>query len=301
MARDGTFAPLREVRANYRSVQFSPDGRRLAIGILDAGADVWVYELERKTMSRLTFHESNDFVPIWTRDGTRIVFASNRDGTGSVQIYWKEADGTGEAQRLFESEHQTNVPSDWHPDGNLLAYTVQKPDYDIYILPVDDDASKGLVAGEPEPFLVGPFNEDEPTFSPDGRFIAYASDESGADQIYVRPFPGPGGRWQISTDGGLYPEWSPNGRELYYRSGGGLGLPIMVVRYTVDGDQFKPETPTVWSEARFVQRGDLRNFSVHPDGERFAVLNAEIDVADTAHLTFVFNFFDELERIVPAR
>ena len=301
MQRDGSFEPLRDVAANYRALQFSPNGSRLALSVLDQRTDIWVYELQRGTMSRLTFYEARDSSPIWTSDGKRIVFSSTRnEKSGSGDIYWKAADGTGDAQLLLENEYGI-FPSAWHPGGDLLAYTVRNPESaDIFIVPVQDDESEGLRAGEPEPFLTGPFNEVEARFSLDGRFIAYASDESGQWEVYVRPFAGSGGRWQISTDGGLYPEWSPNGRELFYHRTGSARQ-MMVVGYSVDGDTFIPETPAPWSDGRFIQRGIGRNFSLHPDGDRFAVYNAQEDVTDSDHVRFIFNFFDELERLAPTR
>ena len=251
-------------------------------------------------MSRLTFHEDSDYAPIWTPDGKRITFSSSRnEKSGSRDIYWKLADGTGDARLLLESEHDL-LPNAWHPGGDLLAYTVRTRDgADIFIVPVQDDESEGLRAGEPEPFLTGPFNEVEARFSPDGRFIAYASNESGQPEVYVRPFPGPGGRWQISTGGGLHPEWSLNGRELFHPRTSTQQM--MVVSYSVDGDTFIPGTPAPWSDGRFIQRGTVRNFSLHPDGDRFAVLKAQEDITDSDNVTFVFNFFDELERLAPTR
>ncbi len=301
MQRDGSFEPLRDTAAIYRALQFSPDGSRLALSVLDQLTDIWVYELQRGTMSRLTFHEARDYRPIWTSDGKRIVFGSTRnEKSGSGDIYWKAADGTGDARPLLESEHGI-LPNAWHPGGDLLAYTVFNPEgEDIFIVPVQDDESEGLRAGEPEPFLTGPFNEVEARFSPDGHFISYASNESGRFEVYVRPFPGSGGRWQISTAGGYSPEWSPNGRELFYR-GTGSTRQMMVVGYSVDGDTFIPETPAPWSDGRFVRRGATRTFSLHPDGDRFAVFKAQEDITDSDHVTFVFNFFDELERLAPAR
>ena len=154
----------------------------------------------------MTFHEGTEEYPRWTPDGKRIVFASNRNQRTGVEIYWKSADGTGEVQLLFESEHDI-WPAHWHSSGKFLAYTVRNPQgADVFIMPVEGDGSGGLRAGEPQPFLTGPFNESEPRFSPDGRFIAYVSNESGQFEVYVRPFPDLGGRWQISTGGGDYLE-----------------------------------------------------------------------------------------------
>ena len=302
MQRDGSFEPLRDVTANYRALQFSPDGSRLALSVIDQQTDIWVYELQRGTMSRLTFDEASDYRPIWTSDGKRIVFGSarNRKDRGG-DIYWKSADGTGDARLLLESEH-TARPGAWHPGGELLAYDAQTPEGrdDIFILPVQDDESEGLRAGEPEPFLTSPFDEREPRFSADGHFIAYVSNESGQREVYVRSFPGSGGRWQISTAGGDFPEWSPNGRELFYH-GTGSTQQMMVVGYSVEGDTFIPERPATWSDGRFIQRGTDRIFSLHPDGDRFAVFEAQEVASDSDHVTFIFNFFDELERLAPTR
>lgn len=228
------------------------------------------------------------------------MFGSTRNQkSGSGDIYWKAADGTGDAQLLLESEHSI-LPNSWHPSGDLLAYTEQNPGgADIFIVPVQDDESEGLTAGEPEPLLTGPFSESVARFSPDGHFIAYASIESGQVEVYVRPFPGSGGRWQISTAGGYFPEWSPNGGELFYR-GIGSTRQMMVVGYSVDGDAFIPEIPTPWSDGRFAQRRGV-NFSLHPQGDRFAVFKAPEDITASDHVTFVFNFFDELERLAPMR
>ena len=136
-------------------------------------------------------------------------------------------------------------------------------------------------------------------FSPDGRWLAYSSNESGRNEVYVRPFPGPGGKWLISTGGGIYPTWSRTKHELFYALNG----QIMVAPYAVEGDSFRAEKPRLWSEGRFVTRGLNRMFDLHPDGERFALA----PVAQTPsgakqdHVTFIFNFFDELRRIAPVK
>jgi serine/threonine-protein kinase len=135
----------------------------------------------------------------------------------------------------------------------------------------------------------------EPMFSPDGRWIAYQSDESGRNEIFVRPFPGPGGKWQVSTDGGVWPTWSRTRHELFYRSGDGH---VMASSYGTEGDSFKAEKPRIWSERTIRSTSRQRGLDLHPDGERFAVPEAENE-PPRDEVVFVFNLFDELRRIAP--
>lgn len=166
-------------------------------------------------------------------------------------------------------------------------------------MPIEGNEKSGWKPGEPKPFVNTPFLKVLPAFSPDGRWIAYASNESGTWEVYVRPFPGPGGRSQISTGGGAYPIWSKNGKELFYRA---VDDKIMVVNYTTSGDTFRAEKPNVWSTGVFADRTSAWNFSLNPDGKRFAVL--KVGGAETAQTTvnkvsFIFNFSDEVKRKVP--
>jgi len=166
------------------------------------------------------------------------------------------------------------------------------------ILPIEGDETSGWKPGKPLVFLNGPARERYPTFSPDGRWIAYMSNESGRDEVYVRPFPGPGGKWQVSTAGGFYPTWSRTRRELFYAAPDNR---IMVAPYTVAGDSFLPAKPDVWSSTPFAARQGQRSFDLHPDGERFAVPPAADATADKRDkVVFIFNFFDELRRLAPA-
>jgi serine/threonine-protein kinase len=166
-------------------------------------------------------------------------------------------------------------------------------------LPIEGDEKSGWKPGEPKPFLNSPSNEMEPAFSPDGRWLAYESNESGNYEVYVRPFPGPGGRWQISTGGGVFPGWFHNGKELFYRTPDNK---IMVVTYSTSGDSFHADKPQLWSPGQFTDRGlGNPNFGLHPDGKRFAVLKAP-GIGQTAavnRVSFIFDFFDELRRKLP--
>jgi len=148
---------------------------------------------------------------------------------------------------------------------------------------------------------MGSFQEREPAFSPDGRWIAYHSNEGGGDnESFVSPFPGPGGKWQVSTGGGEFPMWSRNGRELFYR---GPDSKIMVVSYTADGDTFRPSKPELWADFQFAAVGPFdRAVDIHPDGQRFAALKSAETRSETRldKVTFILNFFEHLRRLAPA-
>ncbi len=166
---------------------------------------------------------------------------------------------------------------------------------------MEEDGAGGLKPGKPVPFLITPFTERTPAFSPEGRWVAFYSDESGRYEVYVRPFPGPGGKWQISTGGGRYPTWAPNGRELFYRTLE-VSTRIMVVSYQAEENSFHAGKPRLWSEGQFTGRGSAQTFALHPDGRRFAVLKAAEDTAaqEVTHVNIVTNWFDEVRRRVAA-
>jgi Tol biopolymer transport system component len=193
------------------------------------------------------------------------------------------------------------LPGSWHPAGKYLAFYETNPQTgrDIMILPMEGDEASGWKPGKPTVFLNSPADEVEPMFSPDGRWLAYHSNESGRFEIFVRPFPGPGGKWQISTPGGAYPTWSRIRHELFYTSPDNR---IMVAPYTVEGDSFMAGKPRPWSERIIQPRPRLRSFDLHPDGERFAVSAAAQTPSEAPRdrVIFIFNFFDELHRIAPA-
>ena len=299
--RDGKALPLREVRADYYSPRFSPDGRRLAIDIRTPQSDIWIYEWETDRMTRLTFGEGMDFYPVWSLDGTRIAYASGMPGTAN-NLFWQRADGAGEAQRLTEGP-LAQRPMSFHPSGKYLALeqrSEKDAGSDIAILPIDGDEKNGWKPGKPQIFLATPANETEPAFSPDGRWLAYQSNESGLFEIYVRPFPGPGGKWQISTAGGVLPTWVPKTSQLLYRTVAG-DAQILASTYSVEGDSFRAARPQVWSAGAISDRGPNRNFDIHPDGQRLAILKATESGTEGPrnHVVLVLNFFDELRRLAP--
>jgi hypothetical protein len=215
-------------------------------------------------------------------------------------MYWTRADGAGKAQPLTQSKF-IQVPGSVTADGKRLAYgdSVAAGAGDLWTVSLESD-STGLRAGKPEVFLQTPFTERHPSFSPDGRWLAYDSDESGTFQIYVRAFPDKGGKWQVSNAGGVFPAWSPVGRELFFRSPENQ---VMVAAYSVKGDSFVADKPRLWSDKRLAIRGTTSTYDVAPDGKRIAALMpGEGPEAQRAqnHVIFLQTFFDELRRRVPA-
>jgi serine/threonine-protein kinase len=251
-----------------------------------------VYDPERDTTTRLTFN-ANVFAPIWTPDGRNIAFFAG----GSIS--WIRSDGAGQPQRLLERQF-AEVPWSFSPDGRRLAYYEQDSETgnDLWTLPLDLTNPDHPKPGKPELFLRTRADELVPAFSPDGRWIAYRSDESGTNEIYVRPFPPGGGWWQISSGGGAYPFWSKNGRKLFYET---TDHRIMVVDYTMSGDSFRPGKPRLWSDTQIFFPG-ASNLDLAPDGKRFAILalpEAPSGEKGSVHITMLLNFFDELKRRIP--
>jgi serine/threonine-protein kinase len=300
----GKTQPLLTTPGVYFNPRFSPDGRRLALDETSNGSDVFVYDLERGTMARLTF-DGHSQGPVWSPDGSRIAFRTN--AVAGTNLMWTRTDGAGEPQKLLESPNVV-IPWSFSPDGRRLAYFESNPDtsYDIWTLPLDSAGPDSAKPGKPEPFLRTPFGELVPAYSPDGRWIAYRTNESGGNEIFVRPAPkdasggapAGGGKWQVSSDGGVYAVWSHNGRELFYESGDNR---IMVVDYTVSGDSFVPGQPRLWLEKPILNVG-RSNLDLAPDGKRFAVFEAA-EAAEPAkgsvHVTFLLNFLDDLRRKMP--
>ena len=270
----------------------SPDGKRIAIAIKDgANQDIWVYEPQRDAMTRLTFGGPVFANPVWSRDGRYVVFGSLSGG-----VFWSRADGAGQPQVLMSSQ-RIQFPTSLTLDGKRLAYAQVDGFPQIWTVPIQDDGD-GLKAAAPERFLTTKFSDADAAFSPDGRWIAYTSNESGRFEVYVRAFAASvqagGGRWPISNRGGVTPRWSPNGRELLYLAGD----QIMTVGYTAGGDSFVAEKPRVWAAGV----RSVSGFDFAPDGKRVAVSVAvgTPDVQAQEHsVVFVMNFFDELRRRAP--
>ena len=278
--RDGKVEPLPAPPRNYSTLRISPDGQEVALGIDGAQSDVWLYNLARRTFTRLTFEGSSQ-IPIWTPDGKRVTYRATRAGTRN--LFWRMADGSGAEERLTTGEGNQTAAS-WSPDGKALGYYVVQGDTTaaaMWVLEVGGDR-------KPRPILPNSFNEFGPRFSPDGRWLAYFSDESGRFEVYVLPYPGPGGRWQVSADGGAIPVWNRNGRELFYRSGDRM----MAVDVTLQ-PSFSAGEPKMLFEGQYAGAYD-----VSPDGQRFLMLKP-VEEAAPRQINVVLNWTEELKRLVP--
>jgi hypothetical protein len=308
LTRDGKTSPIRMEKADWGNPRVSPDGRKLAMDISDGKQhDIWVHDFERNTLTQLTFDAASDRNPVWTPDGRRIVFNSDRAKSSAWNIYWVNADGTGQVTRLTDSPNAQR-PSSWHPSGKFLVFSETRAatQADLMILPMEGDASRGWTAGTPTVFLSTQWPEATPAFSPDGRFIAYTSTEAGGStfDIYVRPFPGPGGKWRVSTTGGSYPVWSGTTRELLFANYlDPTPSKIMAAPYAVAGDSFQVETPKAWSPTSAQKMGGTNSgYDLHPDGKRIAAAA----VADQGTIlqdkvVFFFNFAEYLAKITPVK
>jgi serine/threonine-protein kinase len=285
----GKTQPLLAKPGVYQRPRLSPDGQRLA---LEDRSDIWVYEARRDAMTRLTFSGGGDDNPVWSPDGRYIVFL------GPGGIWWVRSDGAGKPQPLIRSKNQL-WPWSFTSDGKRLAYQEGSllTLFDIWTVPMESDSSE-LRAGKPESFLLTPADERQAVFSPDGRRLAYSSSELGTFQVYVRAFPDKGGKWQVSNAGGLYPVWSGNGHELFFRTEENR---IMVATYTAKADSFVPDKPRVWSDKLLANVG-AANYDLAPDGKRVvALMPAETPEAQQTqnHVIFLENFADELQRKAP--
>ena len=291
--RQGAARPLTESQGTSGEPRLSPDGQRLAVSSFTESGDwdIWILELDRDSLTRLTFGGGNDSVPLWTPDGKQVTFSSS--SSGGWNVFSVPADGSGEPVQLTTSEYNTTACS-WSPDGKVLALLQRRPDtgLDIGIFEVGGE-------GDPEIFLGTPFNETQPTFSPDGRWLAYAADESGQPEVYVRPFPGPGRKWKISTDGGSHPQWARSGRELFYRQGD----KVLAVAVSASSE-FKPGTPVPLFEGPYrkapLGQQNCLAYDVARDGQQFVMVKPVDEQSEQTHLNIVLNWFEELKQLVPA-
>lgn len=271
-------------QGNFTEQFLSPDGKRVVFGRGDSGIseDIWQLDMTRGTMTRFTFDAASDVCPVWSRDGKSIYFASSRDG-GVFNLYRKSATGAGSEELVLKTEGNA-FPDDWViKDGTefLLFELERSTRFDVWVVPL---------TGERKPFalLDSEFNETHPQFSPDGRFVAYVSDESGRAEVYVQTFPISGGKWQISTNGGDEPQWRADGRELFY-----IAPNKALVSVPINSSEpFEPGAPVELFTTR-IQAGSLTGERNHlapaADGKSF-LINNMVDETGTRPITFVLNW-----------
>jgi TolB protein len=288
---------IRAAPGAYRSPRVSPDGKLLAFSIArELGSDLWIFDLHRSAMRRLTVAKGASECPVWTPDGKHIAFISNRDGRW--RMYWSRIDGAESATPLTDGSTPI-YPASFAPDGKHLCAIAlnRKTSADVTILSVDDAESDHPRMGVPTPFVMSPIVENHPAFSPDGHYVAYMSSESGTGEVYVKPFPDNQRRWQISNGNGEKPLWSRAGHRLFYIRHSEAEAKIMVVDYRVEHDVFLAGKPRYWSGQRLSFSDVYRDFDLAPDG-RMAVFT-EADPApnkDLGRLDILLNLSDELER-----
>jgi serine/threonine-protein kinase len=253
--------------------------------------------MDRQSMSSLTTDQHNNFYPVWAPDGRHLVYESRWKGVHTM--WWTRVDGGSEPQKLLEASNLI-VPYSISPDGKRIAYYQVAPGAgnDIWTLPLDLSDPDRPKTGPPEQFLRSSANESQPAFSPDGHWMAYLSDESRPNQIFVRPFPPGRGKWQISRDGGAWPKFTRESKQIFYLAPDGH---LMVVDYQIKGDSFVAGNPRVWSEATVGAAGTYAPYDVSSDGKRVATVPRAtgFDEKGSVHVELLINFFDELRRRIP--
>ncbi|MBI4909664.1 MAG: serine/threonine-protein kinase [Acidobacteria bacterium] len=292
----GTSQALDPKPGTYYTPQLSPDGKRLAYAVgTTEGTDIWVKDLERGASSRLSFLKGRNLLPMWTPDGRAIVFKSFE--SPKPGLYWVRSDGAAEVQQLTDGTLD-EYPSSISPDGKRLAFAQRGNGlWDIYTAPMEGDPTHPKL-GKREPFVNTQSMEINARFSPDGKWVVYTASELEVLQAFVRPFPGPGGRWQISTAGANFATWAANGRELYYRQTDGR---IMVVPYTAKGDSFDVGKARPWSDHRLtLLTASWPTWDIAPGGKRMVALMPEVkeEQKPTTQLNVLLHFSDELQRRV---
>ena len=230
-------------------------------------SDVWLYDLASGDRRRLTFGEADKFTPIWTRDGRRVAYRSSLLNSPGSAIMARSIDASAAEEVLYQADG-TLQPEDFSPDGRWLLYQwygTEKAKYDLYLLPLSGER-------KPAPFIVGPGLEGQGQFSPNGRFIAYVSDESGHEEVYVTVFPGPGARWQVSQSGGVEPRWRRDGHELFYFN---LQNRLMAAKVRIDGAELEiAGLEGLFSSRRY---GYNYRYAVSADGQKFLTVNQNAD------------------------
>jgi serine/threonine-protein kinase len=294
--RQGRETPIPAPPRAYVYPRLSPDGTRVAVHVIDQEADLWVWDLGRTTLTRVTSDPSIDAYAAWTPDGGRLIFSSERAGTRN--LYWQAADGTGAVERLTDSPNAQNATA-VSPDGRRLIFTEVAPKTGADVMQVE-------LAGTHRASLLvqSPFNEANGIVSPDGRWLAYEANDSGRFEIFVRPFPEVNrGHWQVSTGGGTQPLWARSGQELLFLSPAGALMRVDVER----APSWAATTPTLLVKEGYYTSpaGNFgRTYDIAPDGQRFLMIKeggAADQTAAPPQIIVVQHWLDELKRLVPIK
>jgi Tol biopolymer transport system component/tRNA A-37 threonylcarbamoyl transferase component Bud32 len=271
---------------NLTNVSLSPDGKRVAVSRTSSGnSDVWLVDTSRGVPTRFTFDAASEAEPAWSPDGSKVVFQSNRSG-GAFNLYAKASSGAGNEDLLLQSD-QSKAPNSWTPDGRFLLFrsTDPKTGMDLWVLPLAGDK-------KPFPFLKTAFEERDGEFSPDGKWVAYQSNESGKYEIYVQPFPGPGGKFQVSTNGGTQPRWNKNGKEIFYISLDSK-MTAVAVKRSPDNQSLETGTLLTLFPVRIAMGPSAsfqkQQYDVSSDGLRFLV-NLAAEEGVTSPITLISNW-----------
>jgi len=286
--RSGAFIDLPAPPHHYRDIRLSPDGQRAAVVIAERTQDVWIYDVRGNTLSRLTF-EGQDLSPIWTPDGKRIIYQAALGG-GLSQLKWIPVDGSGPSQALVEPDSKSRFPVSVSPDGKYLSY--ETVNGGMMLLPLEGDR-------KPIPISSVDSNALSPAFSPDGRWIAYVSNQNANFQVFVQPYPPTGGRWQVSTQEGDKPRWTNGengGKQLFYIDGKDNVMVVSIDTKT----GFKVGTPQIFFKGLYHPAGSTNDYSVTPDGRRIIVMKNVEGANAPTHMVIVLNWFEELHRLAAA-
>ncbi len=275
---------------NQANPRISPDGKRVALNIADpetSNTDIWIYESSEGIPTRFTSDPAFESGPIWSPDGRQIIFQSLQ--LGHSDLHHKNSNGSGNEETILQSE-RSKYATDWSPDGRFILYLAfdTKTNLELWAVPVSGER-KSI------PFIKTPFGVSQGQFSPDGRWIAYSSNESGKWEVHVAPFPGPGGNWQVSINGGSEPRWRRDGKELFYMAPDGKIMAIEVK----EGPSFEAGTAKVLFQTRRreqISSTDLFSYDVSADGERFLV-NTDAGEATSFTLTLVLNWTADRSQI----
>ena len=298
MDATGAVTPLYSTPIDWNYPQFSPTGDRLAM-VVGRGdeAQVHVYDFSRERLDALTFERGMKISVVWTPSGTHVIYGMRAAADQRLNLYLRRADGSGEPVRLTNTAtHQ--VPLSFHPTEKILLASERQAGTapDLVTLTLEGDDRTGWRVGPSQPYVTSSVAESFAAFSPDGKWVAYTTLE-GRSQIFVRPFPGPGGVRQLTTDGGIFPTWSKNGEIIYAVRSGGTAT-VMTVSYKTDGQSFKPGISRPYSRTPIRARAGGRLFDVHPKTQRLVVTTATTESEQSRNeAIFVFNLFDRLREL----